>query len=121
MIKHVGIVSIKVSDQDRAKEFYVDKLGLECLAEAPRGESGRWVQVVPKGPDTSLTLVTWFENMRPGGISGLEFEVDDIEAEYATLISRGVPFEGPPSTHSWGTFASFTDADENRLIFSRQP
>ena len=45
MIKRVGIISIPVTDQDRAKAFYVDKLGLLCLADAPFGEGGggsRW-------------------------------------------------------------------------------
>ena len=120
MIQRVGIISIPVTDQDRAKAFYVDKLGLECLADAPFGESGRWVTVAPQGAETILSLATWYENMKPGGISGLVFVVDDIEAEYAMLVSRGVEFDKPPYSEPFGKFALFRDPDGNRLIL-RQP
>jgi len=116
MITHVGIISIPVTDQDKAKAFYVDELGLECLADVPFSASERWVTVAPQGAETILSLVTWGENMQPGGISGLYFVVEDIEAEYATLVSRGVEFDEPPHSERFGKFAHFHDPDGNRLI-----
>lgn len=120
MITHAGIISIPVTDQDRAKAFYVDKLGLDCLADAPFGAGCRWVTVAPPGAETILCLATWYQNMKPGGIEGLYFVVDDIEAEYATLVSRGVEFDKPPYSEPFGKFALFRDPDGNRLIL-RQP
>ena len=116
MITHVGIVSIPVSDQDRAKAFYVDKLGLECRADVPFGEGVRWLTVAPRGSETILCLATWYEDMEPGGISGLYFVVEDIETEYAALVSRGVEFDAPPYSEPFGKFAQFRDPDGNRLI-----
>jgi predicted enzyme related to lactoylglutathione lyase len=120
MITHIGIISIPVTDQDRAKAFYVDKLGLECRADAPFGDGERWVTVAPQGAETILSLVTWHENMKPGVIDGLFFVVEDIDAEYATLVSRGVEFDKPPYSEPFGKFALCRDPDGNCLIL-RQP
>src|SRR5271166_6553442 len=116
MIQGLNIVSIPVADPDRAKAFYVDKLGFDCLADAPFSESERWVTVAPRGAETILSLVTWYGNMRPGGIAGLYFAVDDIDAEYATLASRGVEFDRAPYSEPFGKFAHFRDPDGNRLV-----
>jgi predicted enzyme related to lactoylglutathione lyase len=119
MIKDIGIVSVPVSDQDRAKEFYVEKLGLACMIDAPFGPGRRWIQVAPQGSKTTLTLVTWFENMKPGGISGLVLVVDDLDATYAALVARGITFEKPPYTEPYGKFALLNDPDGNRLVLSQ--
>ncbi len=65
MIEDVQTVSVPVSDQGRAKDFYVNTLGFELLQEAPFGDDMRWIEVAPKGSTPSLTLVTWFESMPP--------------------------------------------------------
>jgi predicted enzyme related to lactoylglutathione lyase len=120
MITDIGIVSVPVSNQDRAKQFYVDLLGLECTIDAPFGPGRRWIQVAPKGSKTSLALVTWFENMTPGGISGLVLVVDDLDTTYAELVARGVVFEKPPYTEPFGKFALLNDPDGNRFVLSQQ-
>ena len=48
-ITQLGTVMVPVSDQDRALEFYVEKLGFETRADIPFGEGERWVEVAPKG------------------------------------------------------------------------
>src|SRR6266496_3794672 len=88
-VKDVIVVSVPVSDQDRAKEFYVDKLGFE-LRQDQSMPGLRWVMVGPKGGGTSLTLVTWFESMPPGSLQGLVLTCDDIQAEYESLVAKGV-------------------------------
>jgi len=66
-ITGVEVVSIPVSDQDRARDFYVDVLGLELIRDAQMGPGMRWVQLgAPGGRGTTLTLVTWFETMPAG-------------------------------------------------------
>jgi catechol 2,3-dioxygenase-like lactoylglutathione lyase family enzyme len=66
VIGRVQVVSVPVSDQDRAKSFYTDTLGFELRAENVFGDGMRWIEVAPQDSTTSLTLVTWFEDMPPG-------------------------------------------------------
>ena len=64
-IAKVGTVVVPVSDQDRAIEFYVDKLGLEKRADVPFGGAYRWVEVAPEGADTTIAIVPplfWFRD-----------------------------------------------------------
>ena len=65
-ITGVQVLSLPVSDQDRARDFYVDVLGFELLRDAQMQPGLRWVQVAPRGAATSVTLVTWFETMPAG-------------------------------------------------------
>ena len=118
-ITGISVVSIPVSDQDRARDFYVDTLGFELLADTPMGPGMRWVQVRPPDSATSLTLVTWFESMSPGSNRGLVVECDDIDGTYGDLGARGVPFDGPIETAPWGRFATFTDPDGNGIVLQQ--
>ena len=63
-ISHISLLSLPVSDQDRAAAFYVGTLGFELVADNRMGPAQRWVQVAPKGATTSITLVTWFDDFR---------------------------------------------------------
>src|SRR3954454_24945078 len=65
-ITGVQVVSLPVSDQDRARDFYVDVLGFELLRDTQMQPGMRWVQVAPPGGEPTITLVTWFDTM-PGG------------------------------------------------------
>ena len=58
MIERVGTVSIFVADQDRAKEWYTNVLGLELRTDTPMypGASTRWIAVAPAGAETELIL-----------------------------------------------------------------
>ena len=114
----IRIVSIPVSDQQRAKVFYVDQLGFELRAEAPFGEGQHWVEVAPPCSPTALALVTWFEDMPAGSLRGLVLECDDIHATFEELQRRGVSFTGPIEEQDWGTFAPFEDPDGNGWVLS---
>jgi catechol 2,3-dioxygenase-like lactoylglutathione lyase family enzyme len=89
-ITQVATVMVPVSDQDRALEFYIDKLGFEKRMDMPFGDGDRWVEVAPPGGATSVALVT----PRPGESAGIETRValatEDIDADHATLQARGV-------------------------------
>src|ERR1700730_7282519 len=56
-VSQIGTVMVPVSDQDRAIEFYVEKLGFEKRADVPFGGGERWVEVAPAGAATTLALV----------------------------------------------------------------
>jgi catechol 2,3-dioxygenase-like lactoylglutathione lyase family enzyme len=118
-VKDVIVVSVPVSDQDRAKEFYVDKLGFELEGDDESMPGIRWVRVAPAGGTTSLALVTWFESMPPGSLQGLVLSSDDIQAEYENLVAKGVRFDGPPQRRPWGTETVVHDPDGNSLVLQQ--
>jgi predicted enzyme related to lactoylglutathione lyase len=116
MITQVQLFSIPVSDQDRAKSFYVDTLGFDLLSDAQMGPDMRWVQVAPKGAATAITLVTWFPSMPAGSLNGLVLETDSLEEDVAGLRSRGVDIPGGIEDAPWGRYVQFADPDGNGLI-----
>ena len=115
-ITHVQLLSVPVSDQDRARDFYVDTLGFELIADTQMGPGMRWVQVAPKGGQTSITLVTWFGTMPAGSLKGLVLETDDLDAEIAALATRGLTIDGGAQQAPWGRFATFDDPDGNGIV-----
>jgi predicted enzyme related to lactoylglutathione lyase len=116
MITQVQLFSVPVSDQDRAKAFYVDTLGFELVADAQMGSDMRWVQVAPRGAATALTLVNWFPGMPAGSLRGLVLETDSLEEDVAALQSRGVDIPAGIEDAPWGRFVQFADPDGNGLI-----
>lgn len=114
----VQIVSVPVSDQERAKDFYVNSLGFELRADDSWGEGMRWVEVAPKGSDASLTLVTWFDAMPPGSLQGLVIGTDNVHASYEELGAKGVPFDFAPRELPGGLQAVFRDPDGNGLVLA---
>jgi hypothetical protein len=69
-VQDVTVISVPVSDQQRAKAFYVETLGFELQREDDSIPGIRWVQVAPKAGTTALTLVTWFDSMPPAPCEG---------------------------------------------------
>ncbi|AYY12576.1 VOC family protein [Actinobacteria bacterium YIM 96077] len=114
-MKFISVVSVPVSDQERAKSFYLDQLGFTLVAESTFGDDLRWIQVGIPDAQTSLTLVTWFDEMPPGSLRGLVIDCEDLDEQYRTLADRGVPFNGPPSRQPGGVFAILSDPDGNQL------
>lgn len=115
-IAKVQLLSIPVSDQDRARDFYVDVLGLELVRDFQVSPEMRWVQVRPKGAQTSMTLVNWFPGMPAGSLRGLVLETDDLDAEVARLRGRGVAFEGDVRDDPWGRSIVLRDPDGNGIV-----
>ncbi len=118
-IKDVIVVSVPVSDPERARAFYVERLGFELRRDDSSIPGMRWIQVAPRGSTTSLTLVTWFETMPPGSLRGLVLSSDSIQADYEALRSRGVEFEGPPQRRPWATEAVLHDPDGNSFVLQQ--
>jgi catechol 2,3-dioxygenase-like lactoylglutathione lyase family enzyme len=128
MITSVGTVSVFVSDQDRAKEFYTDVLGFELRTDAPLypGATARWVAVAPAGAKTEVILYLPDENWEHyqqtvGKSQALTFEVSDIAALHEDLKAKGVTFLQEPDLQPWGTFATIQDSEGNSLILVEQP
>jgi catechol 2,3-dioxygenase-like lactoylglutathione lyase family enzyme len=114
-IAHIGIVSVPVSDPDRAIAFYVGVLGFELIDDAPMGPTMRWVCVAPKGAHTQLSLVTWFPSMAPGSMKGLLFHSDALDEDIVTLTAAGVEVSDVHQ-EPWGRYVTFDDPDGNGII-----
>ena len=115
---YIGIVTLNVSDQDRAKEFYTKKLGWEVEDDAPMGENTRWLTVIPPGAQTSLVLAKGFGDWAPekvGGNSGIALEVDDVFTTAEKFKKNGVEFTAEPSNEFFGGWAMFKDSEGNVL------
>jgi len=115
-ITRIQLLSLPVTDVDRALAFYVTTLGFDLLDDSPMGPERRWVRVRPKGGSTSITLVTWFETMPAGSTKGTVLESDDLEADISRLRAAGVVIEGEIAEAPWGRFVTFDDPDGNGLI-----
>jgi predicted enzyme related to lactoylglutathione lyase len=115
-ITGVQVVSVPVADQDRARHFYVEVLGLELLRDAQMGPGMRWVQVAPRGGETTITLVTWFDTMPPGSGRGLVLETDDLDADVERLRSLGLDLGEGIQEQPWGRYVTLSDPDGNGLV-----
>ncbi|MGO8870990.1 MAG: VOC family protein [Acidimicrobiales bacterium] len=115
-VTKVQLFSLPVTDQDRARDFYVDVLGFDLVADTAMGPTQRWVQVRPPGADTAITLVTWFDTMPPGSNKGTVIESDDLDRDVEHLKGRGVAIYGDVVEAPWGRYVTFDDPDGNGLV-----
>jgi len=112
-MKTIEIISIPVTDQARAKAFYL-QLGFELITEAPFAGGQQWIQLGFPGSSVSITLVTWFDNMPAGCINGLVIKTDNLTKEIEALTAKGISV-GKIDETPWGKFAAVIDPDGNRL------
>jgi catechol 2,3-dioxygenase-like lactoylglutathione lyase family enzyme len=115
-ITNVQVLSVPVSDQDRARDFYVETLGFELLADTQMDPDTRWVMVKPRGGQTALTLVTWFGTMSAGSLKGTVLESSDLDADVERLTGLGVAIANGVEDAPWGRFAQFDDPDGNGIV-----
>jgi catechol 2,3-dioxygenase-like lactoylglutathione lyase family enzyme len=111
------VVVVPVSDVERAKAFYADRLGFNVDHDTYPAEGVRVVQLTPPGSACSIVIGTGLAPMDPGSIKGLQLVVDDMDAAYAELSGRGVELGdvqelGPPDSVGY-KFVFFDDPDGN--------
>jgi catechol 2,3-dioxygenase-like lactoylglutathione lyase family enzyme len=117
-ITQVGTVIVPVSDQDRALEFYVDKLGFGTRLDVAYGEGDRWVEVAPPGAATTVAIVPPREGEPVGIETRVGFTSEAIDADHAELRARGVDADeevmrmGDPVPPMF----FFRDPDGNRFL-----
>jgi catechol 2,3-dioxygenase-like lactoylglutathione lyase family enzyme len=125
------VVVVPVSDVDRAKAFYADRVGFVVDVDFTPNERFRVVQLTPPGSGCSITIGKGLADMPPGSIQGLQLVVADIDAARADLASRGVPV-GPVQHHDgmgmvdgrggdWNSFVFFADPDGNGWAVQESP
>ena len=84
------LVPVPVSDVDRAKAFYTEKVGFNLNVDRQVDGVGRIVQLMPPGSACWIVLGLDIETMQPGSVRGLLLVVSDVEAARAELVERGV-------------------------------
>jgi catechol 2,3-dioxygenase-like lactoylglutathione lyase family enzyme len=119
------VVTLPVSDVDRAKEFY-ERLGWRLDADFAISDEVRAVQFTPPRSNASISFGKGLTTAEPGSVQRLELVVSDIVAAREDLVARGVEVgelfhRGPdglaagpdPERRSYLTYASFNDPDGN--------
>lgn len=121
-ITGIGTVGVPVTDQDRALDFYVDKLGFEKRVDAPlpQGE-GRWIMVAPRGSQVSIALVLAHEGVPAGVETGVRFLTGDAQALHGTLEARGVKVDPLLRWPGVPPMFAFRDQDGNGLEVIEAP
>src|SRR5690348_16593302 len=121
MIKQIKFVSIPVADQNRALDFYTDKLGFTIITDQPFDEKQRWIELrVPKAETRVVLFTAEGDEKRIGSMMNMSYTCEDIDRTYQELKKRGVEFEGPPQEQPWGTYAMFKDSEGNRFVISSE-
>lgn len=134
MIQKMSHTTIYVSDQDQAKDFYVDKLGFELKADYSAPNGFRWLTVVPKGQSeveiallkvgsavppemkgensaetTKKDIEAMAALLKKGWLSPCAFQTSDCRKTYAELKAKGVEFVSEPKDEFFGVLAIIKD------------
>jgi len=97
-VNKIATVVIAVSDQDRAIEFYVEKLGFQKRTDVPFGNRYRWVEVALGDEVTTIALAPPPEGKPTGNVeTGISLQTDDIDAYHAQLKAQGVDVDAEVS------------------------
>ena len=114
------LVAIPVSDVDRAKVFYTDKVGFDADHDHQVSDEIRFVQLTPPGSACSIAIGKGVTDAPPGSVRGMQMVVSDVEAAHAELAGRGVDVSDVQQ-FPWGSFVFFDDPDGNRWAVQQLP
>jgi predicted enzyme related to lactoylglutathione lyase len=114
------LVSVPVSDVDRAKAFYVDQAGFNADHDHRVSDDLRFVQLTPPGSACSIAIGKGTTDAEPGSVNGLQLVVDDADAARDDLASRGVEVSDVQD-FPWGRFVFFSDPDGNGWAVQQIP
>jgi catechol 2,3-dioxygenase-like lactoylglutathione lyase family enzyme len=114
------LVAVPVTDVDRAKTFYTEKVGFNADHDHRVSDEIRFVQLTPPGSACSIALGTGLVASRPGSAQGLQLVVSDVNAARAELAERGVEVS-EVQEFDWGPFVFFSDPDGNGWAVQQLP
>ncbi|MEQ9003573.1 MAG: VOC family protein [Pseudomonadales bacterium] len=113
----IAYVNVFVTDLDRATGFFRDRLGLELQFSAPEHGYASFAAgpvrlgvAVPGDAEAALV----------GRHTGMGFDVDDLEAEHARLVTQGVQFTMPPTRQPWGGFMALMQDPDGNVFYLDQ-
>ncbi len=134
MITKLSHATLFVLDQDKALDFYVNKLGFQKKMDMPMGPGMRWLTVGPEKQDLEIVLMPVVPGMIDAetveqvkalltkGVMGAGvFETDDCRATYAELKAKGVEFKSEPKVQPYGVEALFSDGVGNWFSLTEHP
>jgi len=114
------LVQVPVTDVDRAKTFYTEKVGFNADHDHTVNEQIRFVQLTPPGSACSIAIGKGLSQMPPGSVQGLQLVVPDVQAARKELVERGVEV-GEVQEFPWGSFVFFSDPDGNTWSVQQIP
>lgn len=111
------LVSLVVDSYDRAKAFYCEDLGFDCVEDTAMPDGKRWLVVRPRGDDGAALLLAEATDdaqraaigNQTGGRVGFFLRTDDFARDHARLLNAGVVFREEPRHEPYGTVAVFAD------------
>ena len=129
MITNVSLVTLWVTDQDAARDFYVDKLGFVEHTDVTMGDGFRWVTIIhPDHPELEITLMVpgpplddemaeaVRRSLAKGNMGGFGLATTDCQKTHDVLVAKGVEFVQPPSDRPYGVEAVMRDNSGNWLV-----
>ncbi|HSK32763.1 MAG TPA: glyoxalase superfamily protein [Propionicimonas sp.] len=116
----IELLAVPVTDVDRAKAFYVDRVGFNADHDHRVNEGLRFVQLTPPGSACSIVIGEGITDMAPGSQQGIQMVVADVEAARASLIANGVE-ASDVDDQPWGRFVFFSDPDGNGWALQQLP
>lgn len=114
------LVAVPVSDVDRAKAFYVHKIGFHADHDHQVNENLRFIQLTPPGSACSIVLGQGITAMPAGSVKGLQMVVKDAAAAHDMLAKNGVEVSDV-DVQPWGSFVYFEDPDGNKWALQELP
>ena len=127
------LMLIPVSDVDRAKSYYSEKLGFNVDVDHRAGDEFRVVQLTPPGSACSISVGIGITDAVPGSVRGMHLVVTDIEEARAELVARGVEVSEirhmgssgwvpgrDPERGDYNSFADFSDPDGNTWVLQER-
>ena len=123
----VKVISVPVQDQEKALQFYTEKLGFVKKIDVPLGDGNRWLTVVskeePDGPEILLEpspnhleeAKVYQKALFDKGIPYTQFNVDNTQQEYERLVSKGIEFSVKPTEMGTVKIAVFNDTCGNNI------
>ena len=114
------LVTVPVSDVDRAKAFYVDNVGFVEDHDHVVNPELRFVQLTPPGSACSICFGTGLTEMTPGSLDNMQIVVSSADEIRAELVGRGVE-ASDVDEQAWGRFVYFSDPDGNRWALQELP
>ena len=128
------VVTVPVSDMDRARDFYAEKIGFNVDIDEQVSDDVRFLQLTPPGSGCSIHLSRGMENVEPGSLEGLFLVVPDVRAAHQELVGRGVDV-GEVQVYDMGEYRParegesldlvgalfFNDPDGNRWMVQQIP
>jgi len=114
------LISVPVSDVDRAKAFYVDQVGFNPDHDFQVNPELRFVQLTPRGSACSISIGDGLTDAVPGSVQGLQIVVADVAAAREELAGRGVEVSDV-QVFDWGSFVFFKDPDGNGWALQELP